>query len=315
MRGPAISVIMPAFNAGKYIGEAIESVLSQTYCDWELLIINDGSTDNTQTIIDTFINRDSRIRSLYQENAKQSKARNLGIQHAKGEYIAFLDSDDIMFPDRLSYQIQLLVNSEFDMIFNDAYKFRYNYRIENEESFHVKNQSFHGEKALITFLEMNPVPMLTVMVKKKALLEVGSFSVNSLFEHAEDYHLWLKLLKSGKKIFSTNVIVGAYRIYDQSTTFFDGLSFGDSIYAILDLFKSQEKDLRLKKIFNQKKRIFIAQSRKIPQEVYFKKVKKILLINPRNRVHFKIIKIIDAIFGRKASRRYFSIILWLLYGY
>lgn len=315
MRGPAISVIMPAFNAGKYIGEAIESVLSQTYCDWELLIINDGSTDNTQTIIDTFINRDSRIRSLYQENAKQSKARNLGIQHAKGEYIAFLDSDDIMFPDRLSYQIQLLVNSEFDMIFNDAYKFRYNYRIENEESFHVKNESFHGEKALITFLEMNPVPMLTVMVKKKALLEVGSFSVNSLFEHAEDYHLWLKLLKSGKKIFSTNVIVGSYRIYDQSTTFFDGLSFGDSIYAILDLFKSQEKDLRLKKIFNQKKRIFIAQSRKIPQEVYFKKVKKILLINPRNRVHFKIIKIIDAIFGRKASRRYFSIILWLLYGY
>ena len=315
MKNPVISVIMPAYNAEKYIGESIESVLSQQYAHWELLIINDGSSDNTQQIIDKYILQDNRIRTFYQENSKQGKARNLGIQNARGEYIAFLDSDDIMFPDRLSYQFQTLVNSNFDMLFNNAYKFSYDYRADNLKDFLVKDEIFKGKAALNRFLEMNPVPMLTVLVRKQALEEVGCFSINPLFENAEDYHLWLKLLQAGKNIFSTDKVVGAYRLYEQSTTFYDSLSFVDSVFAITDILKEKKDSKELKKIIKQKKRMFIAQTRKMPQEIYFSKIKKMLSIHPSNSFHYTMIKKLDLFFGRKTSRRYFSILLNLLYGY
>lgn len=315
MKTPVVSVVMPAYNAEKHIEASIVSVLSQQFTEWELLIINDGSSDNTQEIIDKYVALDIRIKSFYQQNSRQGKARNVGIQQAKGEYVAFLDADDIMFPDRLSYQIQTIEDSAFDMLFNNAYKFKDDYNASNLETFLVKNETFTGNQALHSFLEMNPVPMLTVLVRKKALEEVGCFSINPTFENAEDYHLWLKLLKAGKNIFSTDKIVGAYRLYEQSTTFYDSLSFADSVFAITDILKDKNELKKIRNIFTQKKRIFIADTRKMPREIYFKKIKKILPGQSSTQGHYRMIKAIDLLFGRKASRRYFSILLKILYGY
>ncbi len=90
---PLISVIIPTYNRANFLGEAIESVLSQTYKNLEVIIIDDGSTDDTRQLIEKYT--DKRIIYLYQEHGGTSAARNKGIQEAKGEYIAFLDSDDI----------------------------------------------------------------------------------------------------------------------------------------------------------------------------------------------------------------------------
>jgi len=94
-----VSVIIPAYNQGLYLKEAIQSVLDQTYPNFDLVIVDDGSTDDTAEVVHRF--RDQRIRYIYQENRGLSAARNTGIQHSDGELLTFLDSDDLFFPDKL----------------------------------------------------------------------------------------------------------------------------------------------------------------------------------------------------------------------
>src|SRR5438270_280343 len=106
---PKISVIMPAYNAQKYISQAIESILNQTFKDFELIIIDDASQDNTAKIIGDFARKDNRIIYLRnKENLKLSKALNLGIKKAQGKYIARMDADDISLPDRLDKQFSFM---------------------------------------------------------------------------------------------------------------------------------------------------------------------------------------------------------------
>ena len=92
---PLFSIIIPTYNRADMIAETIESVINQTYPNWELIIVDDGSKDNTKEVLSSFIETDSRIIYIFQENAERSVARNNGIRHAKGEWICFLDSDDL----------------------------------------------------------------------------------------------------------------------------------------------------------------------------------------------------------------------------
>jgi teichuronic acid biosynthesis glycosyltransferase TuaG len=109
---PKVSIILATHNGQKYLKEAIESVQSQTYIDWELIIINDASTDMTQQIIDGFCHNNSRMISLQNsKNLERSASRNRGINIAKGEYIAFLDDDDIWLPEKLEKQVVFLDNN------------------------------------------------------------------------------------------------------------------------------------------------------------------------------------------------------------
>jgi glycosyltransferase involved in cell wall biosynthesis len=103
------SIILPTYNRAHMISRAIESVINQTYDNWELIIIDDGSTDNTKELVRTYIDKDSRIKYHYQENAERSAARNNGIKLAKGEYICFLDSDDEFLSNHLkTFKIEII---------------------------------------------------------------------------------------------------------------------------------------------------------------------------------------------------------------
>lgn len=93
------SIIIPTYNRAAFLPKAIESVLNQTYTDWELIIVDDGSTDNTREVVSQY--NDGRITYIYQQNSERSAARNNGIAHAKGDYVCFLDSDNVMLPNRL----------------------------------------------------------------------------------------------------------------------------------------------------------------------------------------------------------------------
>ena len=113
-----VSIIMPAYNSEKFITEAIESVLNQKHTNWELIIINDGSTDNTINKVEQFT-RDKRIRLLNIENSGVSFARNLGIKTSKGKYISFLDSDDIWDSSFLFENLNVLKNSDVCLVFSN----------------------------------------------------------------------------------------------------------------------------------------------------------------------------------------------------
>lgn len=108
---PLVSVIIPAYNAATLIDRTLRSVLAQTYCHLEVLVVDDGSTDQTPEIVATFAQQDDRVRSLYQANAGVAAARNLAIAHAKGEFIAPIDADDVWYPENIERQVQCIVRS------------------------------------------------------------------------------------------------------------------------------------------------------------------------------------------------------------
>lgn len=126
MKQPKVSVIMPVYNTEKYVKEAIQSIRDQTLTDFELIVINDGSTDNSLHLIKTI--PDSRIRVFSQENAGQGAARNHGLQYARGEYIYFMDSDDILDREALRECFQICEEQHLDFVFFDAINFGENYQ-------------------------------------------------------------------------------------------------------------------------------------------------------------------------------------------
>src|ERR1044071_7783966 len=108
MQQPLVSVIMPAYNAERYIAASVRSVLAQTYQNWELIIVDDGSTDGTAAVAKSFAEADGRVRYVYQPNGRLGNARNTGIRHARGPLIAFLDSDDLWMERKLELQLKAM---------------------------------------------------------------------------------------------------------------------------------------------------------------------------------------------------------------
>lgn len=116
-----VSIIMPVYNTAAYLNEAVNSVISQTYSDWELIAIDDGSTDDSGRILDEWAVRESRIRVFHTSNEGLSAARNVGLNHIQGDYIQFLDSDDWLASTALKEAVLAFTQSEIDMVVFDVY--------------------------------------------------------------------------------------------------------------------------------------------------------------------------------------------------
>lgn len=128
-----ISVVVPCYNYGHLIADTIRSVQQQTYTDWEMIIVDDGSTDNTAEIVHEFINQDKRIQFYQQQNAGPSAARNFALKQAKGEYIQFLDADDCIEERKLEIQLSVFQNRhEADIVYGSVRYFRKNPADKNE---------------------------------------------------------------------------------------------------------------------------------------------------------------------------------------
>lgn len=186
-----VTVLMPVYNAEKYIGEAIRSVLNQTYTTFELLIVDDGSSDNTVNIIRTF--NDQRIRLIKEERKGISYALNTGLHEAKGSYVARFDADDICLPRRLEKQISFL-NGHPDYVLagTDAEYIQEN----GDHLFDFRSISYSYEQILHRLYHYCPFIHSSVMYRKGAVLSAGGYS--HFAHHFEDYFLWVNLVKSGK---------------------------------------------------------------------------------------------------------------------
>jgi glycosyltransferase involved in cell wall biosynthesis len=181
---PLISVIIPTFNRANFITKAIDSVLAQTYTNYEIIIVDDGSTDNTKDILKPYLDK---IRYIYQPNSGVSAARNVGIMTAIGKWIAFLDSDDRWHVKKLEMQMHLILNNNIKVCFSDVI-------VEHETglidiSFSIeghKNRVFDDPFDLI--LDITTCPMLSTMIIEKLLLmSNGCFDEN--MKVAEDTKL------------------------------------------------------------------------------------------------------------------------------
>ncbi|PTR01285.1 glycosyl transferase family 2 [Mucilaginibacter yixingensis] len=229
---------MPAYNAEKYIETSIKSVIGQTYSNWELIIVDDGSTDRTALIIKEIQLIDKRIQYYYQDNGKQGKARNLGLKKSNGDYIAFLDADDLWTKDRLSAQMYVLnQNSHIDLIFSQGYLLN-DTEVSNMDVI-VKN--CWNRSDLNTFISCNQIPVLSVLIKKKALDEANGFSELRQIQNAEDYHLWMSLLCLNKQFMSLSNRLFYYRIHPEQTTF-NNQNLKDPLFSsYIDIFYRYNK--------------------------------------------------------------------------
>lgn len=182
---------MPAYNAGNYIHEAIESVLAQSFTDFELLIINDGSTDQTMEMINSF--DDERIVVISQDNLGVAAALNTGLEHARADYIARFDADDVCYPNRLQVQYDFMqrhpeyqvVGSAADYIDVDGY-----HLFTQEPAAFSNSQLQHLKYSVCPFIHS------TVLYKKDVVLNNGGY--NELAYTFEDHFLWLQILKEQK---------------------------------------------------------------------------------------------------------------------
>jgi glycosyltransferase involved in cell wall biosynthesis len=228
---PKVSVIMPTFNAEKYICEAMDSVLNQVYKDFEIIVIDDGSNDDTQQILGQYGNK---IRYVYQENRGVSAARNRGVCQAWGEYVAFLDADDIWLTEKLSSQVSIAEqNPEIDLFFSDAEVFndkgllRTSYRPSHVAEYEAG--SFRHQIASAIFndgsvikgnfykdlLMGNLITMSTVLVRKECLERIGYF--NEGLSIGEDYDLWMRIARA-RNILYFNSVKTRYRFRDDSSS-------------------------------------------------------------------------------------------------
>ncbi len=205
-----VSVIMPVYNGQRFIGEAIQSVLSQTYADFELIIVDDGSTDTTKPVVENFLTLDPRIRYFYQENGKQGKARNKGMENSRGDLIAFLDADDVWLPDFLEQQLFYINTCGSDMVFSLV-------GFIDEESTILEGRTdliqrdFHGISGIKALLQGNCIPILTVLARRLAIIKAGTFSESAVLQYGEDYRLWLNMLKTGSTLSCNYKVLAYYR--------------------------------------------------------------------------------------------------------
>lgn len=187
---PRVSVIIPTYNQAGYLAAAVQSVLGQTFGDFELIVVNDGSTDNTKE--EAFRFSDPRVRYIYQENRGLSAARNTGIQASTGEYIALLDSDDIWLPQKLELQIGLLASHpEVALVYSDADLF-------DDQSGAVTGRFLDGKrvfsgKVFRQLLSTQFIKPSTTVVRRSVFQTVGYFDES--IREVQDRDMWLRIAR------------------------------------------------------------------------------------------------------------------------
>jgi glycosyltransferase involved in cell wall biosynthesis len=197
---PLVSVIIPTYNSASFLPHSVESVLRQTYDHFELLVVDDGSTDNTQEVLAPY--RDS-IRYLKKANGGPSSSRNLGITEARGEFIAFQDSDDIWFPQKLALQVEhFRQNPILGVVFTGSQHFNENGLLDsNIGNGYAPPTGMIFDKLLTDHF----IAMSSVMVRRSCIDEVGAFDESLI--GAEDYNFFLRLARRFPYGFINEVLV------------------------------------------------------------------------------------------------------------
>lgn len=204
-----VSIITPSYNSYCFIPKTIESVLAQTYKDWELLIVDDCSKDNSRDIIKRYVAKDERIKLIeLRKNVGAAEARNIALREAKGRFIAFLDSDDLWKPNKLEKQLAFMINE------NVAFTF---------SSYEVINQNGSNTGRIINvpksitynqYLSNTIIGCLTVIIDKD---KTGYFEM-PLIKSSHDMALWLLIMKRGFKAYGFDENLASYRLVANSNT-------------------------------------------------------------------------------------------------
>ena len=210
MEKDLISIITPMYNASKYVAQTLESVLKQTYQNWEMIIVNDGSKDNSADIVSKYTEKDSRIHLINQLNGGSAAARNNALRHARGRYISFLDSDDLWESDFLEKQIRFIKEKNATIVFA-SYK-----RIDENNNEFLRPFIVPDKVNYKSLLKTCSISCLTAMYDKEKTGEV--FFNEALRSLRDDLAFWLSILKRIDYAYGNKDVLASYRVFITSTS-------------------------------------------------------------------------------------------------
>jgi glycosyltransferase involved in cell wall biosynthesis len=204
---PLVSIIVPIYNCERFIAETLKSTIQQSFLDFEILIVDDGSTDRSRSIINEFVMIDSRVKYIYQENAGVSAARNNGFRHSKGQYIAFLDSDDVWLPENLRTKLERFKGGDIGLVHSDGLVIdQYSQKTETI----LKGTEGNVLDAMLLWRGTQIPGPSSILVKREVLETVGLFDEN--LSTAADKDLFIRIA-SRYKIARIEQVTWYYRIH------------------------------------------------------------------------------------------------------
>lgn len=184
-----VSIVIPVYNGEEYLEKTVNSILSQLYTNFELILVNDGSSDNSKEIINALIIKDKRIKAFHKENGGVAAARNYGINKAEGDLIAFCDQDDLWLPAKLSQQIPLFKNQKVGLVYCGAIAYYSNLNKEKKPNF---DKQYRGN-VFDQLIQLNMFTCCTVVARKNLLQQTKAFDENRDLMGVDDWLAWLKL--------------------------------------------------------------------------------------------------------------------------
>ena len=214
-----VSIITPSFNSSKFIDDCLNSILSQTYSNWELLIVDDCSEDDSKDIISSFSLIDKRIKPIFlKDNVGAAEARNIAIRKAKGRYIAFLDSDDLWDLHKLEKQLSFMMKNDIAFSYSTYQFISEDGKVLSNLILAPKMMTYH------TYLKNTIIGCLTVIIDRE---KTGNFEMPNI-RSSHDMALWLLILKRGFSAYGLNENLARYRVVSSSNT-------ANKIYAAKDV--------------------------------------------------------------------------------
>lgn len=251
VKAPAVSVIMPAYNVAHFIAETLSSVFAQTFTDFEVVIVNDGSPDTAELERALEPYRD-RVRYIRQENRGAGAARNTALRAARGEFVAFLDADDLWEPGYLAEQLEFLRGGNYDLVYSDALIFGDSPLAGKTFMETAPSEGEVNFKSLVHY-ECNVITS-GVLARKRPILEVGLFSEQ--IRNGQDFELWLRLVRRGARAAYQRKVLLRYRCHAESLSSTDAvgrnkrqLSLFEKIVETHDL--SAEERAEIDRVFKK----------------------------------------------------------------
>lgn len=273
-----VSIIVPCYNQGKYLAEALQSVLEQTYSFWECIIVNDGSTDETETVAKAWCVKDSRFIYLYKENGGLSSARNAGLAKAKGAYIQFLDSDDSIHCQKLAIQVDLLLKGA-EIAISDYVKCEPLYLTPNNllrVSPFLTGSSYYIE--LIKDWETRiSIPCHCILFKSSLLFKDEVLMFDESLPNHEDWVFWVQLFFRLKRVAITKITLASYRVHNNSMSQDDQKMLNGFLLAcevLYTYFKSLDNEHAIQALRYKKQEILGGTK---PKKAWYSSLKKTIL--------------------------------------
>lgn len=241
-----VSVIIPCYNYGLYLSEAIESIIAQTYDNWECLIIDDGSTDNTKDIAQSFCQKDKRVQYIYKENGGLSSARNEGLKQAKGDFIQFLDSDDYIDKDKFKDHLKIHFSNNEITVFYSDYNFVFNDGAKKKNHFDRMTLEQDAYKDFVLNWGFEFVIPIHCGFFKRELIKNNNIWFDETLKAREDWLFWIELAKKKAQFNYTDKVLAYYRKHDHSMVHDSSHMFKNTLLACFKVNQSISEDLKTK---------------------------------------------------------------------